>query len=96
MAPRGLKLSKSLKVSPVLSNKLRAARGETRSKLSLSTNGVKRKILDLENNLVAVFSTITSAAKHYGVVCFTISKVLSTEALFDNLTHTSEPKDVRV
>jgi len=40
---------------------------ETRLKLSLISQGVKVKVMDKSNDLVKVFSTITSTAKHFGL-----------------------------
>lgn len=96
LSRRGKKLTRSVQVAYVLSNKIRAIKNETRSKLSLRTNGVNIKVFDLSNNLIYEFPTITSAARHLGVVNSTISKVLSTGTLFNNLRFEYEVKDARI
>lgn len=98
LSRRGKKLTKSVQVSSVfpLHNKLRIIKDETKSKLSLRANGVKIKVFDELNNLIYEFPTITSTAKHFGVVRSTISNVLSTGVLFNNLRFEYELKDARI
>jgi hypothetical protein len=63
--------------------------------MSLRTHGVNVKVLDKSNNLVNTFSTITSAAKHFGVSNNTMSRI-ENKGTYKNFTFKFEPKDFRV
>lgn len=40
---------------------------DTKLKLSSRSRGVSLKVLDLENNIIKIFPTLTSAAKYFKV-----------------------------
>lgn len=76
-------------------NKRKIKTPETLLKMSLRTHGVNVKVLDKSNNLVNTFSTITSAAKHFGVSNNTMSRI-ENKGTYKNFTFKFEPKDFRV
>jgi hypothetical protein len=63
--------------------------------MSLRTHGVSVKVFDRFNNLVYTFSTIKSAAKHFGVSNSTMSRI-ENKGTYDNFIFKFEPKDFRV
>jgi group I intron endonuclease len=68
---------------------------ETLLKMSLRSHGVSVKVLDKNNNLVKTFTTIKSAAKHFGVSSTTMSRI-ENKGTYDNFIFKFEPKDFRV
>lgn len=72
---------------------------ETRRIMSLKRrgkNGIKVKVFDDNNNIVNIFPTIASAAKHYALSSSTLSKYIKLGYSIDNLRFEGEVKDVRV
>jgi hypothetical protein len=63
---------------------------ETRLNLSSGSVGIKVKIYDKSNNLVNVFPTLTSAAKHLNISSTTIRNILKTGISYDNYTYKLE------
>lgn len=63
--------------------------------MSLRTVGVSVKVFNKSGNLENTFSTITSAAKYFGVSNTTIS-CIPNKGLFDNFTFEFELNDTRV
>ena len=47
---------------------------DTKIKLSSRSRGVSLKVFDLENNLISIFPTLTSAAKYFKVSHKTLNK----------------------
>lgn len=69
----------------------------TKNNLSLSArNGIKIKVFDLNNNLINIFPTITSAAEYYDIDHSALSKNIKLGYKRDNLRFEAELKDVRV
>jgi hypothetical protein len=69
----------------------------TKNNLSLSArNGIKVKVFDLNNNLLKVFPTITSAAQYYDIDRSALSKNIKLGYKRNNLRFEAELKDVRV
>ena len=54
------------------------------------------KVYDDNNNLIDIYPTIASAAKHYNVDHNTVSKCIKNGNLINNRRFVSEIKDVRV
>lgn len=68
----------------------RVITSDTRSKLASRSKGVSVKVYGKYNNLVNIFSTLKSAAKHFGVSCRTIHENLNTNIPHNNLIFKSE------
>ena len=70
---------------------------KTKNNLSLSArNGLIVKVYDHSNNLIDIYPTIASAAKHYNVDHNTVSKCIKNGNFINNCRFVSEIKDVRV
>jgi group I intron endonuclease len=69
----------------------------TKKSLSLrARHGVKVKVFDENNNIINIFPTIASAAKHYNVDHDTLSKCIKFKNTINGLHFEAELKDVRV
>lgn len=85
-----IKLSVKVKLIPKLITK------DTRLKLSSRSSGVKVKIYDKSNNFVKEFSTITNAAKYFGVSNKMISRIPNMGIYDGKFIFKYELKDLRV
>lgn len=69
----------------------------TKNNLSLSArNGITVKVFDKHNVVINIFPTITSAAKHYNINHWTLSKYIKQVYSFNSLRFEAEFKDLRV
>jgi len=68
---------------------------ETLLKMSLRSHGVSVKVFDESNNLVKIFPTIISAAKHFGLASTTMSRI-EKKGTYNNFTFKFEEKDCRI
>jgi group I intron endonuclease len=69
----------------------------TKNNLSLSArNGIKVKVFDINNNLIKIFPTISSAALYYDIDHNTLSKNIKLGYKINDLRFEYELKDVRV
>jgi len=69
----------------------------TKNNLSLGArNGITVKVFDKHNVVINIFPTITSAAKHYLVDHWTLSKYIKEGYSLNNLRFEAEFKDLRV
>lgn len=69
---------------------------EAKLNMSLRAGGVSVKIFYKSNNIVNVFPTMLSAAKHLGVSHKTIRNIFNTGKSYDNFTYKFEIKDIRI
>lgn len=69
----------------------------TKNNLSLSArNGITVKVLDKYNVVINIFPTITSAAKHYNLDNWTLSRYIKEGYSLNNLRFEAAFKDLRV
>jgi group I intron endonuclease len=68
----------------------------TKSKLSLRSQGVNVKVFNKENSLVYSFPTLAIAAKCLGVHRATISKILNKNISYDEYIYKFEVKDLKI
>ncbi len=71
-------IGKSKKLNIDINNISKIVTSETKLKISLRCKGVTVKVFDKSNNIVNLFTTITSTAKCFGVDTKTISKIFKT------------------
>jgi group I intron endonuclease len=88
-------INKAFWLKVKIKRKIEPKTPETLLKMSLRCHGVSVKVYDKLNNFVNTFSSITSAAKHFGVSSTTMSRI-ENKGIYDNFTFKFEPKDFRV
>jgi len=92
-AKRGKKIAKRVNnktIIPIITTP------EAKLKMSLRAGGVSVKIFDKSNNIVNMFPTMLSAAKHLGVTQKTIRNIFNTGKSYDNFTYKFEIQDIRI
>jgi len=83
------RISESSK-SAIRINKAKIIKLETRSKLSLSSNGIRIKVFDKFNKIFKEFNTLTSAANYFNVTRSTISRYLNKDRSYKGFTFKSK------
>jgi len=87
---------KSINYSPRPNNIIKIVSPETRTKMSLTSQGINVKIFDKTNNFLYEFSSIRNAAKHFGVHPKTIGNIYKTGKSFDEYIYKFNIKDTRI
>ena len=86
------KIGLSLRNLPRVNNKPKTIKLETRLKLSLRSHGVSVEIYAKSNNLIKQLTTMTSAAKYFGVNRRTIGRYLDKNKIYIGYTFKSKLK----
>jgi hypothetical protein len=91
-----IRRGKSINYSSKPNNIVKIVTPETRSKISLTNQGINVKIFDKFNNFIYEFSSIRSTAKHFGVHPKTIGNIYRTGKSFDEFIYKFTIKDTRI
>lgn len=86
----GIKLSVKVNIKPKLITM------DTKLKLSSRSRGVSLKVFDLENNLINIFPTLTSATEYFKVSHKTLNKIPNRGIYDGKFIFKYELKDLRV
>ncbi len=87
---------KSKKLGIKLNNKIKIVTSETKSKISLTNQGISVKIFDKSNNLINEFPSMRSAAKYLDVHHKTVSMIYKRGKSFDDFFYKFEIKENRI
>jgi group I intron endonuclease len=90
------KIGLSIKLSVKVNIRPKLITMDTKLKLSSRSIGVSLKVLDLENNIIKIFPTLTSAAKYFKVSHKTLNKTPNMGIYDDKFIFKYELKDLRV
>jgi group I intron endonuclease len=87
------KIGESLKSVLRVNNKSKVITLETRLKLSLRSHGICIKVINLSNNLIKEFPSMTSVAKHFNISVRTVGRYLDKDTSYNGYLFKSKDKE---